>query len=74
VTGVQTCALPISGSDSHFLFEFGHTYTELPDFDFEDNPSGLLKALREAKLVTRKAPFYVRGTTRLLYLSKKLFR
>ena len=63
-----------AGSDSHFLFEFGSTYAELPDFDIEDNPSGLLKALKDkdAKLVTRPAPFYVRGTTSIIHAAKKL--
>lgn len=60
------------GSDSHFLFEFGSTYTELPDFDLE-NPKELLKALKKAKHVTKKAPIYVRGTTSLVALGKKLF-
>jgi hypothetical protein len=59
-----------AGSDSHCLFEFGSTYTELPDFDM-GNPRMLLSSLPRAKLVTKKAPFYVRGTTKLLYLSKK---
>jgi hypothetical protein len=61
-----------AGSDSHFLFEFGTTYAEVPDFDIEDNPSGLLKALKDAKLVTRPAPFYVRGTTSVIHAAKKL--
>lgn len=60
-----------AGSDSHFLFEFGSTYTELPDFDL-DNPSSLLKALRKSKLVTKQAPFFVRGTTKLIYIGKKI--
>jgi len=63
--------LKAAGSDSHFLFEFGSTYTELPDFDIED-PKALLRALRSAKLVTKKAPFFVRGTTTLLMLAKKV--
>jgi len=60
------------GSDSHFLFEFGSTYTEVPDFDL-GNPKELLKALKKAKHVTKKAPIYVRGTTSLVALGKKLF-
>lgn len=59
------------GSDSHFLLEFGSTYTEVPDFDM-DNPRELLKALKKAKHVTKKAPFFVRGTTTLVSLGKKL--
>ncbi len=62
-----------AGSDSHFLFEFGTTYAELPDFDVE-NPWLLLRSLPQAKLVKKSAPFYVRGTTKLLYLWKTLFR
>lgn len=64
--------LKAAGSDSHFLFEFGKTYTELPDFDLS-NPKELLKALKDARLVTKKAPIYVRGTTTMVYMSKKLF-
>ena len=64
--------LQAAGSDSHFLFEFGSTYTELPDFDLE-NPKELLKALKKAKHVTKKAPFFVRGTTTLVSIGKKLF-
>ncbi|MBI5046557.1 PHP domain-containing protein [Candidatus Micrarchaeota archaeon] len=58
------------GSDSHFLFEFGTTYNELPDFDL-DSPKELLKSLRKAKFVTIPAPFYVRGTTTLVKFAKK---
>lgn len=56
--------LQAAGTDSHFLFEFGSTYTELPDFDIKD-PKALLKALgsRNKRLVTKKAPIYTRGTT-----------
>ena len=59
------------GSDSHFLLEFGNTYTELSDFDLE-NPKGLLKALKKARHVTKKAPIFVRGTTTLVSIGKKL--
>ena len=62
-----------AGSDSHYLFEFGSTWTDLPDFDL-DNPWMLLKSLPQATLVTKKAPFYVRGTTSFVYFVKKLFR
>lgn len=63
--------LKAAGSDSHFLFEFGKTYTKLPTFDL-GNPKALLKALKSAKFVTKKAPIYVRGTTTLIHLGKKL--
>ncbi len=65
--------LQAAGSDSHFLFEFGKTYTEMPDFDLE-NPKALLRSLKKAKLVTSPAPFYVRGTTSLVKLTKKLVK
>lgn len=65
--------LKAAGTDSHFLFEFGSTYTELPDFDI-DNPKALLKALRNAKHTTKKAPIYVRGTTITAMYCKKLLR
>jgi predicted metal-dependent phosphoesterase TrpH len=63
--------LQAAGSDSHFLFEFGKTYTELPEFDLED-PKALLRSLKNARLVTSPAPFYVRGTTSLVKLGKKV--
>ncbi|MFH1785361.1 MAG: PHP-associated domain-containing protein [Candidatus Micrarchaeota archaeon] len=61
------------GSDSHFLFEFGNTYNMLPDFDI-DNPKSLLKTLSKAKFVTKKGPIYARGTTKFIYLGKKLLK
>ncbi len=63
--------LQAAGSDSHFLFEFGTTYTIVRDFDLK-NPKELLKALKSAEHVTKKAPFFVRGTTSLLTLGKAL--
>ncbi len=60
-------------SDSHFLMEFGHTYAELPDFDLE-SPKSLLKALKKSKFVTKKAPVFVRGTTSVVSIFKKLKR
>jgi predicted metal-dependent phosphoesterase TrpH len=67
-----------AGSDSHFLMEFGSTWTELPDFDL-DSPKALLKALKTQnskpgtwKLVTRRAPLYVRGTTTFIAIGRKL--
>jgi hypothetical protein len=62
-----------TGTDSHFLFEFGSTYTELPDFDIE-NPKELLKALKKAKFVTKTAPIYVRGTTITVMFGKIILR
>jgi len=63
--------LMAAGSDTHFLWEFGTTYTELPDFDL-DNPKALLKALEKPEIVGKKAPFYVRGTTSMLKAGRKL--
>ena len=62
-----------AGSDSHFLFEFGSTYTELPDLDL-DNPHTLLKSLPQASLVTKRAPIYARGTTSIIFRLKSLLR
>ncbi|MEW6748138.1 MAG: PHP-associated domain-containing protein [Candidatus Micrarchaeota archaeon] len=62
-----------TGTDSHFLFEFGTTYTELPDFDIE-NPKALLKALKAAKFITKRAPIYVRGTTITVKHCKRVLR
>ena len=61
------------GSDSHFLFEFGRTYTEVPEFDME-NPKELLQALGNARITGRKAPFYARGTTTLVKMGRKIGR
>ncbi|MBI5224065.1 PHP domain-containing protein [Candidatus Micrarchaeota archaeon] len=58
------------GSDSHFLFEFGRTYNELPDFDL-DSPKELMRALKKATLRKKSAPFYVRGTTTFVAMTKK---
>ena len=49
-----------AGSDSHFIFEFGKTYVEMPEFDIE-NPKELLKALENSKITGKKIPFYMRG-------------
>jgi predicted metal-dependent phosphoesterase TrpH len=61
-----------AGSDSHFLWEFGSTYTQVANFDLE-NPKALLKALCNAKTHGTAAPIYVHGATELLMLYKKLF-
>jgi len=65
--------LQAAGTDAHFIIEFGSTYTELPDFDLE-NPKELLKALPKAKLVTKQAPFRVRGPTILISWGKRLLK
>ncbi|MFH0885195.1 MAG: PHP-associated domain-containing protein [Candidatus Micrarchaeota archaeon] len=67
-----------AGSDSHFFFEFGRTYTKLPDIAPDDinNPKTLLKALKtqNPKLETHTAPFFVRGTTTIIAMTRKLSR
>lgn len=66
------------GSDSHFLFEFGHNYIEVDgEFsDYDDNPKALLKALKNKNIrfVTKKAPFYVRGTTLAVKHARSILR
>jgi hypothetical protein len=64
-----------AGSDSHFLFEFGFTYTELPDFAIDD-PKKMLKSLKskDVKLVTKSSPIYVRGVTDVLSKVRKVWR
>ena len=65
--------LMAAGSDSHTLWEFGRTYTEVPEFDI-GNPKELLKALRKAKIVGKPAPFYARGMANAVKFWKKLLR
>jgi len=62
-----------AGSDSHFLSEFGSTYTELPEFDLDD-PKELMRALKSAnaRIVGRSAPLYVKGTTTVVKIWKKM--
>jgi len=62
-----------AGSDSHFLFEFGRTYTMLPSFDL-DNPKELLKALPKAEIFGKPAPIYVKGTTAAVKIWKKIIK
>lgn len=64
-----------AGSDSHFLLEFGSTYNEMPEFDIE-NPAELMKILKSGrmKIVGKNAPVYVRGTTSLVKLGRKIKR
>jgi hypothetical protein len=62
-----------AGSDSHFLFEFGSTYNDVPDFDISD-PKAFLRSIQSAKLTTKKAPIFVRGTTTAVALTKKFMR
>lgn len=61
----------VAGSDSHFLMEFGKTYTEIPEFDTE-KPEELVSALKNAKIVGVKAPFYVRGPTTIVKFGRRI--
>jgi predicted metal-dependent phosphoesterase TrpH len=45
-----------AGSDCHFLFEFGQTYTEVDIGPGELSPKKLLKKLRGATLTCRESP------------------
>lgn len=65
--------LMAAGSDTHFLFEFGSTYTELPEFDI-NNPKQLLRSLKKAKIIGKKAPFFVRGSTISIMIGKKIMK
>ena len=65
--------LMAAGSDAHLLFEFGNTYTELPEFDLE-NPKELLKALKKAKIKGKLAPKYAKACTILYSRIRKIKR
>jgi predicted metal-dependent phosphoesterase TrpH len=65
--------LGAAGSDCHFLFEFGSTYTELPDFDLE-NPKELMRALTNAKSVGSPAPLITKPVTTLVKVWKRVFK
>src|SRR5205085_8131456 len=55
VTGVQTCALPISTSDAHRLDAFGRHYTNIPrpaELTFEN----VLTALRSERITLTSPP------------------
>ena len=66
------------GSDSHFLFEFGKNFNEInySESEFEiDNPKKFLNSLKNQKSLTLNcvsAPFYVRGSTTMIAVTKKL--
>ncbi|MDO8554330.1 MAG: PHP-associated domain-containing protein [Candidatus Micrarchaeota archaeon] len=63
------------GGDNHFLFEFGNNWVDVPNFDL-NNPKELVKALKskQAKMHTRKAPIFVRGSTLVVKFAKKFFQ
>ncbi|MFA6530447.1 MAG: PHP domain-containing protein [Candidatus Micrarchaeia archaeon] len=61
-----------AGSDAHFTFELGKTFTEIEDCELEPKP--LLKALKKSKLHCHYSPFYLKGITYAAVAYKKLFR
>ena len=66
-----------AGTDSHFLFEFGSTYVDMPGLDELDDSKALLRALKSngTRLITRPAPPYARGTTTIIsFVRRKLLR
>lgn len=67
-----------AGSDSHFLFEFGSTYVELPSLmaDELEDPKTLLRALRskDAGFVTKRTRIYARGTTKVISAARRMLR
>ena len=52
-----------AGSDSHFIQEFGETYTEIGGAELE--PKAFLKALRKPKIVGKRISLIKRGIRRL---------
>ncbi len=60
-----------AGSDAHSEWEFGRTYTKLPDFDIT-LPKELLKALKSAKIVGKATPFYRRYSVSIATKTRKL--
>ena len=65
-----------AGTDSHFLFEFGSTYVDMPGLDELDDPEALLKCLRSksTRLITRAAPPDAGTTTIISFVRRKLLR
>lgn len=52
--------LMAAGSDSHYPYEFGTTYTELDLSEDQLQPKPLLKALKNAKIVGKRTSFLKR--------------
>lgn len=52
--------LMAAGSDSHYPFEFGHTYTEIDLSPDQLQPKSLLRALKNAKIVGKRTSFLKR--------------
>lgn len=58
--------LMAAGSDSHYPYEFGHTYTELDLSPDELEPKSVLRALKNAKLVGKRTSFLKRKMAKYL--------
>ncbi|MEW5996870.1 MAG: PHP-associated domain-containing protein [Candidatus Micrarchaeota archaeon] len=52
--------LMAAGSDAHFPFEFGHTYTELSLTPDQLEPKSLLRALKNARIAGKRTSFLKR--------------
>ncbi len=60
-----------AGSDAHFAFEVGRSYTEIAPFD---GPETFLRSLSAAHLVMRKTPYVVPGLTVSMIPVRALWR
>jgi predicted metal-dependent phosphoesterase TrpH len=64
-----------AGSDSHFLFEFGSTWVNLPSLsqDDLDSPKAVLRALasKGTTIHGKCAPIYARGTTKVISIVRR---
>ncbi|MBI2080011.1 PHP domain-containing protein [Candidatus Micrarchaeota archaeon] len=69
----KTNQLSACGSDSHLLFEFGYNWNELKNFDLSD-PKELIKSFKTNRQITKRAPFYVRGTLTGVYGIRKFLK
>lgn len=62
-----------AGGDSHFIHEIGDSYVQTGEFDLGE-PKGLLKALKEGKIFSKKPAMGMRGITTAVKYAKKVFR
>ena len=58
--------LMAAGSDAHYPFEFGHTYTELDLSEDEIQPKPLLRALKNARIIGKRTSFLRREIAKYL--------
>lgn len=63
-----------AGSDAHFIREIGRAYVETAGDCNVGEPKGLLKALKNGKVVGRKTRIGLRGITTAVTIAKKVFR